>query len=135
MTHETARDTPRKRRQTNTRQAILQKAREIIAASGPGALSMRGLAEQIDYSPSALYEYFASKDEIIGALCHEGFEQLGQFLGQVSTDLPPSEPLMAAGMAYIEFACQNPEHYRLMFGTYSVTFRSFSEASKNLTES
>jgi AcrR family transcriptional regulator len=109
--------TPRQRRHAVTRQAILEAAREIISEQGPAGLSMRGLAQQIDYSPSGLYEYFSGKDEILKQLREEGFYRLGRYLGQVPADLPPTRRLVEKGMAYLEFAHQYPEQYLLMFGT------------------
>jgi AcrR family transcriptional regulator len=45
---------------------------EIIREEGPDALSMRNLAERIDYSAAGIYEYFSSKEEIIAAACELG---------------------------------------------------------------
>ena len=59
---------PRTKRHLRTKQAILDAARQIIAEEGPAALSMRALADRIDYSAAGLYEYFGSKEEIIAAV-------------------------------------------------------------------
>ena len=48
-----------------TQQAILDAARAIIHEQGPDKLSMRAIADRIDYSPAGLYEYYGSKEEII----------------------------------------------------------------------
>jgi AcrR family transcriptional regulator len=50
--------TPRQRRHLRTKDAILDAARQIIAEEGADNLSMRGIAERIDYSAAGLYEYF-----------------------------------------------------------------------------
>ncbi|NJN55580.1 MAG: helix-turn-helix transcriptional regulator, partial [Anaerolineae bacterium] len=55
--------TPRERRHLRTKDAILDAARLIIKEQGADALSIRAIAEQIDYSPAGLYEYFGSKEE------------------------------------------------------------------------
>ncbi len=65
-----------RRRHVRTKQAILDAALEIVIQNGPAALSMRSLAERIDYSPAGLYEYFSSKEEIISAVCDEGQRML-----------------------------------------------------------
>ncbi len=98
--------TGRERRHARTRQAILDAAQEIIAERGPEGLSMREIANRIEYSPSGLYEYFSSKDEIIDALC----------TGQRATGPTPTQRLAEGMVAYLDFASQHPEHYLLMFG-------------------
>jgi AcrR family transcriptional regulator len=106
---------PRLRRQQRTHQAILDAARQILTQQGADQLSMRGIAERIDYSPAGLYEYFGSKEEIIQALCTQAHEQLRDRLLQIDASLPPVERLESLGLAYIQFALANPEIYLLMF--------------------
>lgn len=109
--------TKRTRRHLRTRQAILDAARVIIAEEGPAALSMRALADRIDYSAAALYEYFGSKEEIIAAVCAEGQQQLYAAMHAVDPGLPPAEHLHAIGLAYIRFALEHPDYFLLMFTT------------------
>ena len=106
---------PRQRRQKRTQQAILDAALQIITQQGSDQLSMRAIAEQIDYSPAGIYEYFNSKEEIIQALISEGHRRLTAYLRQVDENLPPAEYLLEIGLAYIDFALRNREHYLLMF--------------------
>ncbi len=105
----------RERRQQKTRQGILAAARQIIAEKGSAELSMRLLAEWIDYSPSGLYEYFDSKEDILLALNLEGHQQLTWAMRQVDAELSPQGYLIEIGMAYIRFALHNPDLYRIMF--------------------
>ncbi|MFN8475777.1 MAG: TetR/AcrR family transcriptional regulator [Anaerolineae bacterium] len=110
---------PHRRRHARTRQAILDAARQIIAERGADGLSMRELADRIDYSPSGLYEYFHSKDELIATLCGEGFDALAQRL-QAAQEIPgasASERVVAVGLAYIAFGAENPDRYKLMFNS------------------
>jgi len=111
----TDKPTARTKRHLRTRQAILDAAREIIAAEGSGALSIRALAERIDYSPAALYEYFTSKEEIIAAVCAEGQEYLFEAMSQADPGLPPVDYLYQIGIAYIQFALKHPDSFLLMF--------------------
>lgn len=110
-------ETKRTRRHLRTRLAILDAARVIIAEEGPGALSMRALADRIDYSAAGLYEYFASKEEIIAAVCAEGQQHLYAAMHAVDPDLPPVEHLHEIGLAYIRFALEHPDYFLLMFTT------------------
>jgi AcrR family transcriptional regulator len=107
--------TTRTKRHVRTKQAILDAAREIIAEEGPAALSMRALADRIDYSPAALYEYYGSKEEIVVAVCDEGQRMLYEAMEQVDASLPPVEHLYGIGKAYIDFALEHPDYFLLMF--------------------
>ncbi|MEZ4713210.1 MAG: TetR/AcrR family transcriptional regulator [Caldilineaceae bacterium] len=108
---------PREKRQQRTHQAILDAARQIISTKGVEALSMRGLARNIEYSPAALYEYFGSKEEIIQAVVEQGFERFTGYLDRVDKTLPADHYLTELGIAYINFAVQNPDFFLLMFTT------------------
>jgi AcrR family transcriptional regulator len=105
----------RQRRHVRTKQAILDAALEIIHESGPAALSMRTLADRIDYSPAGLYEYFGSKEEIIAAVCEEGQRTLYEAMERVDAALPPVEHLHGIGKAYIGFALEHPDYFLMMF--------------------
>ena len=108
---------PREKRQQRTHQAILDAARKIISTKGISGLSMRGLARVIEYSPAALYEYFGSKEEIIRAVVEQGFERFTGYLDRVDKNLPAVQYVTELGMAYINFAVQNPDFFLLMFTT------------------
>src|SRR4249919_2715224 len=58
------------------RRSILDAARELFVAEGYGNVSIRKIAERIEYSPAAIYGYFPSKDDIFFALAEEGFHLL-----------------------------------------------------------
>jgi AcrR family transcriptional regulator len=107
--------TPRTKRHLRTKQAILEAARAIIAEDGPAALSMRALADRIDYSAAGLYEYFGSKEEIIAAVCDEGQRYLYDAMSAADPGLPPVDYLYQIGLAYIRFALEHPDYFLLMF--------------------
>ncbi|MFL7839172.1 MAG: TetR/AcrR family transcriptional regulator [Candidatus Promineifilaceae bacterium] len=106
---------PRKKRKARTRQEILDGALALINEEGPDNFSLRALAKRVDYSPAGLYEYFASRDEIIEAVCAQSDGTMRQYLRQVPTDLLPDKYLVALGQAYIQFALQNEAQFMLMF--------------------
>lgn len=109
--------TPRERRHQKTKQAILQAAQDIIAEKGVDGLSLREIAQRIDYSPAGLYEYFNSKDDIIMAVCVEEFAQFSAYLERVPIDLSPAERIIQLGQAYLDFARNNPERFLFIFTT------------------
>ncbi|GER91890.1 hypothetical protein KDW_60520 [Dictyobacter vulcani] len=108
--------TPRERRRARTAQAILDAALAIIAEQGLQALSIREIAQRIEYSPSGLYEYYASKDEILDALIAQGLAQLNEMLAHVPSGESASEWLFAIGEAYLAFAREHEQLYALIFG-------------------
>lgn len=105
----------RSRRQERTRRSILDSALAIVAESGPDALSMRAIADRIDYSAAGLYEYFGSKEEILNAVREEGMARLGATMGAVDPSLPALDYLREIGLAYIRFALANRDHFLLAF--------------------
>jgi AcrR family transcriptional regulator len=106
----------RKNRQKQAlRERILDAARRIVMREGFAALSMRKIADAIEYSPATLYLHFASRDEIAQALCAEGYAQLLETFVPLAGIADPAERLKALGRAYVAFGVAHPETYRLIF--------------------
>lgn len=107
---------PQERRHAQTRRDIIETAHQIIVEQGLGNLSIRALADSIDYTPGALYKYFASKDELIDAVRGHCFAKLNAFIADRIQGIDSAaEMLLAGGMAYIEYAARHPQDYHLMF--------------------
>lgn len=113
----------RERERNELRQGILAAARAIAAEEGWQAVTIRKVAEQIEYSPPMIYEYFENKDAILFELEREGFRQLLAALqvAQASTDAADAR-LLNMALAYWEFALGNPELYQVMNGMGGVPF-------------
>ena len=108
--------TERKTRQKQAlRERILDAARRIVVREGFAALSMRKIADAIEYSPAALYLHFASRDEIARALCAQGYAQLLKTFEPLAQVAQPAERLKALGRAYVAFGVAHPQTYRLIF--------------------
>ncbi|HEX3378408.1 MAG TPA: TetR/AcrR family transcriptional regulator [Paraburkholderia sp.] len=106
----------RKSRQKQAlRERILDAARRIVVREGFAALSMRKIADAIEYSPATLYLHFASRDDIARALCTEGYAQLLATFVPLAQIADPAERLKALGRAYVAFGVEHPETYRLIF--------------------
>ncbi|KXU91096.1 TetR family transcriptional regulator [Paraburkholderia monticola] len=106
----------RKHRQKQAlRERILDAARRIVVREGFDALSMRKIADAIEYSPATLYLHFASRDDIARALCAEGYAQLLATFVPLVQIADPAERLKALGRAYVAFGVEHPETYRLIF--------------------
>jgi AcrR family transcriptional regulator len=113
----------RERERTELRQGILLAARAIAVEEGWQAVTIRKVAEQIEYSPPTIYEYFENKDAILFELEREGFRQLLAALqaAQASTSVSDVR-LLNMALAYWEFAFNNPELYQVMNGIGGVPF-------------
>lgn len=107
----------RERRKEQIRARIVEAARELFAAEGYEAVTMRRIAEAIDYSPGTIYLHFPDKEALIKEVCESDFAQLAKRIGKIATDPDPVERLRRAGLAYFDFALANPNHYRVMFMT------------------
>jgi AcrR family transcriptional regulator len=109
--------TRREREKLDTRQRILDAARELFATEGYDAVTMRKIADRIEYTPTAIYFHFEDKDALIRELCAADFLALAQAFQPIALVPDPIERIKRTGSAYIEFALAHPNHYRLMFMT------------------
>jgi AcrR family transcriptional regulator len=92
-------------------------ARRLFAAEGYHAVSMRRIADAIEYSPTAIYVYFKDKESLVRELCTEDFGRLASQFVRLAHEKDPIERIRQAGHLYIRFAVEHPNHYKLMFMT------------------
>lgn len=105
----------RERHRLNVRTQILDAARELFAAEGYDAVTMRRIAQAIEYSPTAIYLHFKDKDALIHALCREDLASLAAAFQTIAETADPMVRLRELGMAYVDFGRTHPNHYRLLF--------------------
>jgi len=105
----------RERERQQMRRQILDAARELFVAEGYDAVTMRRIAETIEYSATAIYSHFKDKDTLIRELCREDSTSLAQRFHAIAAEADPLERLRQIGMAYVDFGTTHPNHYRLMF--------------------
>jgi AcrR family transcriptional regulator len=110
----------RERERDQTRAKIMNAARELFAREGYDAVSMRKIAEAIEYSPTAIYVHFKDKEDLFGELCREDFGRLSDAFKELAQVKDPVERIRRLGDNYVRFAIQYPNHYRLMFMTSHV---------------
>jgi AcrR family transcriptional regulator len=102
----------RARQKTLLRQQILDAARELLVKDGYENLSMRRVAERIDYSPTAIYLHFKDKQELVFSLCQETFGKLVQELDTLPDEFPDPLVRLRKGMErYVAFGLKHPDHY------------------------
>jgi AcrR family transcriptional regulator len=107
----------REREKAVTRDKILDAARELFAAEGYEGVTMRKVADKIEYSATAIYVHFADKQQLFRELCQQDFATLAQAFQTIAGLADPVERLAEIGRAYVEFGRQYPNHYKLMFMT------------------
>jgi AcrR family transcriptional regulator len=102
--------------------AILDAARELFVTYGYHEVSIRKIADRIEYSPAAIYGYFPSKDDIFFALAEEGFRLLFSYAHDVERGVgdDPGDTLRRMFWRYYEFSKEHPEYFALMFLDRSV---------------
>ncbi|MFN7055229.1 TetR/AcrR family transcriptional regulator [Hyphomonas sp.] len=122
-------DSPAERRRQKVRTAILDAAERVFAKEGEAGLSIRRLAEEIDYSPAAIYKYFGSKEELVDELKESFFECLLSDIDEAAyTTLPFRERACHTFGKYIETAITRPHHYMAAF-SYTLAFEGIDLAS------
>lgn len=107
----------RERAKDATRQKILDAARELFASEGYEAVSMRRIADAIEYSPTAIYIYFKDKADLMKELCHMDYEAFTSRAQQFADVANPIDRIRLLARSYIQFAIEHPNHFRLMFMT------------------
>lgn len=107
----------REREKSETRDKILDAARELFVTEGYEGVSMRKVAEKIEYSPTAIYVYFADKTELFRELCNQDFARLAEVFQSAAMSTNPVERLKQIGAIYAEFGTRYPNHYKFMFMT------------------
>ncbi len=107
--------TKKEKHREDLKKEILTAAKQLLNEKGYEAISLRAIADKIDYSAGTIYLYFKDKNEIIHALHQEGFRQLVSHFKMYEVIEHPFERLKAMGRAYIQFATQNPDLYQLIF--------------------
>jgi len=105
------------RRGAESEQAILDAARDILAVRGLEGLSMRSVAERVGVSATAIYRYFANKEALVSRVVERGFQRFGEYLREAGDRHPRGslERLGALGEAYLRFALENQEYFRVLF--------------------
>ncbi|MFX0579334.1 TetR/AcrR family transcriptional regulator [Nocardia nepalensis] len=97
------------------RAEIINATRELLASSGRvDAVSIREIAKIVGVTPPTIYRHFADKDQLIEAVVAQVFEDLDAvMIAATDPNESPMERLRQQGQAYVRFAREHPEQYRL----------------------
>lgn len=111
---------PKANQQIDLQSAILAVAWKQMSELGASSLTLRGIARELRITAPAIYNYFASRDELVTALIIEAYQEFGDAQLASIADLPAgdfSARLRATGAAYRQWAITHPQRYQLIFGT------------------
>jgi AcrR family transcriptional regulator len=106
----------RERHKQALRQAILAAARKLFVEQGYQRVTMRQIAQEIEYTPGIIYSYFANKRDLFKYLCREVYSELETILEPIARGGGSVVDRLRRGMAaYIRYGLANPQLYRLAF--------------------
>jgi AcrR family transcriptional regulator len=107
----------KEREREEIRRKILDAGRELFMTEGYERVTMRRIAEAIEYSPTTIYNHFEDKDDLVRALCDEDFSRLLDVFREEEPPADPVEWIRRLARAYARFGLELPNHYRFMFMT------------------
>ena len=121
----------------NLRASLLRAAGKMLEKEGPAGISLRDAARRAGVSHNAPYRHFADREALLAELAAEGFDRLAAAMrGHTGREM---------GEAYVGFAIEHPQRFRLMFGgslsiadypqlrdAAGATYRALTEAFKDL---
>ncbi len=106
----------RQKEKEEMKQRILESARKIGSRDGWQALTIRKIADEIEYTPPIVYEHFANKEELIKEIVYSGFSMLSkEFVIAREAETDPKKFIKRLSMIHWDFAFSNVELYQLMF--------------------
>ncbi len=111
----------RERQKRVTRASILDAARQIAASEGWSAVTIRRIADQIEYTSPIIYQYFGSKEDALVAVVIEGYRALEATMSISLKTRDADEIMLALTRAYLAFVRAQPRVYELMHGMGGVT--------------
>lgn len=107
---------PRPYHHGDLRRALVEAACRLLEKEGAQSLSLRAVAREAGVSPAAPYHHFKDKSELLDAVAHEGWEKLDlAFQAARDAQISPPDRVRELGVAYVRFASQHPDLYRVMY--------------------
>ncbi len=109
----------RKARQNEElKEKILDAAEGLFASEGPSRVTMRRIAEEVEYSQTVLYRLFANKADLLEQAIARGYAGVSRaYEGILARDLTPADRLGEIVAVYATYGLDHPDHYRLWFAT------------------
>jgi len=111
-------------------ETIKRVARELLATNGADGLVLRAIAREMGQTSSAMYRYFANRDELITALVVDAYNDVGMAVEKAEAKIDRAlyfERFGATGRAIRRWALTHPHEYALIFGTPIPNYQAPSE--------
>lgn len=122
----------RTREKDELRRKILDAATAMFIEEGYENVSMRKIAERIEYAPATIYLHFKDKVEMVASICFETFGELDARLQAIADlDLPVMEFFRRSLRAYVDFGLEHPSAYDFVFCTSPAVFKAMDEETLN----
>lgn len=107
----------REQERLKVRKALIDAGRELFASRPYDEVTLRVISKKAGYSAPTILNHFGSKEGLIFAICEEDFGTLRARFERIAKVADPIERIRKLGLAYVDFAMENPNHYRFMFMT------------------
>jgi AcrR family transcriptional regulator len=101
------------------RKQILEITQKIIVSEGIDAVSIRRVANELDYTAPIIYHYFRDKTQLLSCAIQEGYMRMLEALPQPDPSLPPDERLRLAFKYSVDAAVKVPQAYRSFILNFS----------------
>jgi AcrR family transcriptional regulator len=112
------------------RARLLERAGELLSSEGPGALSLRRLAADVNTSTTAVYSLFGGKPALLNSVYEEAFRRFGERLAAVPQTDDPVEDIVQMGLTYRLSALADPQFYLVMFSKIVPDFEPSEETKE-----
>jgi AcrR family transcriptional regulator len=107
----------RDREKTMVRDRVVASARHLLETEGTSGVTMRRVAEAMEYTAPVIYQHFANKDALIGELVRQGYDELETRLKEAQGIADIDDRLAAVAAEYLRFAGENEHLFDVMNGT------------------
>lgn len=126
----TARPRSRRGEGERLREEILAAAEALLVeTASEDAVSIRAVAQAVGVTPPSIYRHFADKDMLLLEVCRQSFTHFGAALDEaLAVDAPVEQRMLQLGHAYLRYAREYPEHYRIMFmARFELSAQAYAE--------
>lgn len=111
---------------------VVDAARELFEQGGERAVTLRAVAERIEYAPATLYLHFQNKEALLQEMRASETLALIKALRQAERARDPRERLHSIAMAYVDYGLRRPAHFRTLFFSPTLSAASTKESSGNV---
>ena len=101
-------------RRGSSRAAILEATEALLLSEGVEGVSIRNVTARCGYTAPTIYHHFGDKAGLLATLLEERFRKVYELMASIPSDGDPAAYLLETARAFVQFALENPDHYRLL---------------------